>query len=99
MFVLVPSKQKWLISPNSFIQFADDQDKLEKVQTEFLKEQKQRELFKHPPWHDLRAKMNQNNELHKCVDNSGNGATNDASRYHGFIKASIIHDFDISWSH
>ena len=30
---------------------------------------------KHPPRHDFRAKMNQNNELRKCVDNSVNSVT------------------------
>ena len=43
--------------------------------------------------------MNQNNELRKCVDNSRNSVANDASRYQGFIKTGIIHDFDISPSH
>ena len=33
----------------------------------------QQELLKHPPRHDLRDKMNRNNGLRKCVDNSRNG--------------------------
>ena len=33
----------------------------------------QQKLLKHPPQHDLRDKMNLNNELRNCVDNSRNG--------------------------
>ena len=32
----------------------------------------QQELLKHLPRHDLRDKMNRNNKLRKCVDNSRN---------------------------